>query len=58
MLRDIARSLGGDRGRVRRLQVEETAAAVLAELKPGRDLYNNVEFYAGVVMGSSAAIQQ
>lgn len=23
---------------------------VLAELKPGRDLYANVEFYAGVVM--------
>jgi citrate synthase len=23
---------------------------VLAELKPGRDLYTNVEFYAGVVM--------
>ena len=23
---------------------------ILAELKPGRDLYANVEFYAGVVM--------
>ena len=31
-------------------QVERTVVDVLAELKPGRDLYANVEFYAGVVM--------
>jgi citrate synthase len=31
-------------------QVERTVVEVLAELKPGRDLYVNVEFYAGVVM--------
>jgi citrate synthase len=31
-------------------QVEQTVVQVLAELKPGRDLYANVEFYAGVVM--------
>jgi citrate synthase len=31
-------------------QVERTVVEVLAELKPGRDLYTNVEFYAGVVM--------
>jgi citrate synthase len=31
-------------------QVEQTVVDVLAELKPGRDLYANVEFYAGVVM--------
>ena len=31
-------------------QVEERAVEVLAELKPGRKLYANVEFYAGVVM--------
>jgi citrate synthase len=31
-------------------QVERTVVKVLAELKPGRDLYANVEFYAGVVM--------
>ena len=31
-------------------QVEQTVVEVLAELKPGRDLYANVEFYAGVVM--------
>jgi citrate synthase len=30
--------------------VERTVVDVLAELKPGRDLYANVEFYAGVVM--------
>ena len=31
-------------------QVERTAVEVLAELKPGRRLYTNVEFFAGVVM--------
>ena len=32
------------------VQVERTVVDVLAELKPGRHLYTNVEFYAGVVM--------
>jgi citrate synthase len=32
------------------LAVEETVVDLLAELKPGRDLYTNVEFYACVVM--------
>jgi citrate synthase len=31
-------------------QVEQTVVDVLGELKPGRNLYANVEFYAGVVM--------
>jgi len=31
-------------------EVERTVVEVLAELKPGRNLYTNVEFYAGVVM--------
>ena len=31
-------------------KVEQTVVDVLAELKPGRELYANVEFYAGVVM--------
>jgi citrate synthase len=31
-------------------QVEQTVVRVLDELKPGRQLYTNVEFYAGVVM--------
>ena len=32
------------------MQVEATVERVLAELKPGRELHTNVEFYAGVVM--------
>jgi citrate synthase len=32
--------------------IEKTAIRVLAELKPGRKLYTNVEFYAGIVMDS------
>jgi citrate synthase len=31
-------------------QVERTVVRVLDETKPGRQLYTNVEFYAGVVM--------
>lgn len=31
-------------------EVEQTVEATLAELKPGRELHANVEFYAGVVM--------
>ena len=49
MLRDIAESLGGDRVDFAG-QVEVTVEQVLAELKPGRELHTNVEFYAGVVM--------
>jgi citrate synthase len=49
MLRDIARSLGGPRVDFA-VQVEATVERVLAELKPGRELHTNVEFYAGVVM--------
>ncbi len=50
-LRDVARSLGGDLVEFAE-QVEGTAVEVLAELKPGRRLYTNVEFFAGVVMHS------
>ena len=32
------------------MQVEATVERVLAELKPGRELHTNVEYYAGVVM--------
>ncbi len=32
------------------VRVEERAEAILAELKPGRNLHINVEFFAGVVM--------
>ena len=49
MLRGVAESLGGDLVEFAK-QVERTIVEVLAELKPGRQLYTNVEFYAGVVM--------
>lgn len=32
------------------MAVEERVLSLLAELKPGRELHTNVEYYAGVVM--------
>ncbi len=49
MLRGVAERLGGTKTDFAK-QVEKTVVEVLAELKPGRQLYANVEFYAGVVM--------
>ena len=49
LLRSVAVRLGGDKAEFAQ-QVEQTVVDVLAELKPGRQLYANVEFYAGVVM--------
>jgi citrate synthase len=49
LLRDIARSLGGPTAALAEL-AEQRIIELLAELKPGRDLRTNVEFYAGVVM--------
>ncbi|MEV0183583.1 citrate synthase/methylcitrate synthase [Streptomyces sp. NPDC050625] len=49
MLRDIARGFGGPRVDFA-VEVERHVEAILAELKPGRELHTNVEFYAGVVM--------
>jgi len=49
MLRSVAERLGGSMVAFAK-QVETTVVEVLAELKPGRSLYANVEFYAGVVM--------
>ncbi|KIF67487.1 citrate (Si)-synthase [Streptomyces sp. AcH 505] len=49
MLRGIAEKFGGPRVDFA-VQVEAGVEAVLAELKPGRELHTNVEFYAGVVM--------
>ena len=49
MLRDVAAELGGPTVELARL-VERRVVELLAELKPGRDLRTNVEFYAGVVM--------
>ncbi|MBV8952339.1 MAG: citrate synthase [Actinobacteria bacterium] len=49
LLREVAERLGGPRVELAK-QIERKAVEVLAELKPGRRLYTNVEFYAGVVM--------
>jgi citrate synthase len=51
MLRGVAQGLGGPLADLA-VEVERTVIDVLAELKPGRNLYANVEFYAGVVMSS------
>jgi citrate synthase len=51
LLRSVAERLGGDQVEFAKA-VEHQAVEVLAELKPGRKLYTNVEFYAGVVMNS------
>ena len=53
LLREVATDLvGGEQVEFAR-HVEATALRVLDELKPGRRLYTNVEFYAGVVMNST-----
>ncbi|MEX3103871.1 MULTISPECIES: citrate synthase/methylcitrate synthase [unclassified Streptomyces] len=49
MLREIAQRFGGPRVAFA-VEVERQVEAILAELKPGRELHTNVEFYAGVVM--------
>ena len=49
LLREVATSLGGPLVEFAR-QVEQHVVKLLNELKPGRELYANVEFYAGVVM--------
>jgi citrate synthase len=48
-LRGVAERIGAEKVGFAK-QVEKTVVDVLAELKPGRNLYANVEFYAGVVM--------
>lgn len=48
-LREVALGLGGPRAALA-AAVEESALAVLAEVKPGRRLRTNVELYAAVVM--------
>jgi citrate synthase len=49
MLRATARELGGERVEFA-IEVERRVVDLLAELKPGRELLTNVEYYAGVVM--------
>ncbi len=49
LLHEVARELHSERVEFAE-RVEKTAVELLAELKPGRGLYANVEFYAGVVL--------
>ncbi|WP_419993333.1 citrate synthase/methylcitrate synthase [Streptomyces boninensis] len=49
MLRGIAQGFGGELVDFA-VEVERRVIEILAELKPGRELHTNVEFYAGVVM--------
>jgi citrate synthase len=52
MLKGIAESIGGDIVDFAK-QVETRIVEILNEVKPGREIYTNVEFYAGVVMEMS-----
>ncbi len=52
LLRQVALEMGGEQAQFAQ-HVEQTALRVLNELKPGRRLYTNVEFYAGVVMNTA-----
>ncbi len=52
LLREVAERLGGDLVD-RAIALEAEILVTLAELKPGRPLPSNVEFYAGVVMQSA-----
>ncbi|MDA8331798.1 MAG: citrate synthase/methylcitrate synthase [Candidatus Dormibacteraeota bacterium] len=52
LLRQVALEMGGEQAQFAQ-HVEQTALQVLNELKPGRRLYTNVEFYAGVVMNTT-----
>jgi citrate synthase len=49
LLREVAERLGGDRVELAR-HVEGRSLALLQELRPGHDLYTNVEFYASIVL--------
>ena len=49
LLREVAERLGGPNVAVGKL-VEQRTIELLDELKPGRQLRTNVEFYAGIVM--------
>jgi len=52
MLGEIADGIGGEQVELARF-VEQTCLTILEELKPGRGLKTNVEFYAALVMRSS-----
>lgn len=52
MLRDLACARGGELADFA-AQVEQTVLDVLAQIKPGRSLNTNVEYWAGVVMAQA-----
>jgi citrate synthase len=49
MLRTVAEALGGDRIALA-IEVEAAVEEALEELKPGRELHTNIEWYAAVVL--------
>ncbi len=49
LMKETAREIGAPLSGLAE-QVEQTVLSVLAEMKPDRKLYTNVEFFAGVVM--------
>ena len=49
MLREVAVGLAGERAALA-VEVEESVERALAELKPGRELHANIEWYASVVL--------
>jgi citrate synthase len=49
MLKEVARSFGGERVELA-IQIEERMPVLLEQLKPGRQLHTNVEWYAAIVM--------
>lgn len=52
LLREVAERLGGELVE-QAIAIEQEILVTLAELKPGRPLPSNVEFYAGVVMATA-----
>jgi citrate synthase len=53
LLHEVALELNSERVAFSEV-VEKTAVELLAELKPGSELYANVEFYAGVVLEAAS----
>lgn len=49
LLREVAERLGGPRVELAR-HVEDRSLELLRELRPGHELYTNVEFYASIVL--------
>ncbi|WP_078715143.1 citrate synthase [Agreia bicolorata] len=49
MLKEVARRFGGDRVELA-IRVEERIPVLLEQLKPGRELHTNLEWFAAIVM--------